>query len=124
MANVTCSDPLHATRSAQPGWQTVLGVVASGTIDGMVCVACAAARTTASVDTADNRTVLAVAQGGAAVVTVVRKYASGEVVASIMKAGDLGNWPARTDIVPGTAQTKIQMFRSLGAEIRDWLLTL
>lgn len=40
MVNLVCSDPLHASRSAQPGWAAVLGT-GTKAITGMLCRACA-----------------------------------------------------------------------------------
>ncbi len=37
--NLSCSDPLHASRSAQPGWAAVLGTGAQA-ISGLLCQAC------------------------------------------------------------------------------------
>lgn len=40
MVDLLCSDPLHATRSAQPGWSATLGT-GSRAITGLLCQACA-----------------------------------------------------------------------------------
>ena len=41
MANLVCSDPLHASRSAEPGWAATLGT-GDKAIAGLLCQACAA----------------------------------------------------------------------------------
>lgn len=41
--NITCADPGHAGRSAQPGWVTILGTTTSDVAPVQYCAACSAA---------------------------------------------------------------------------------
>lgn len=66
MATLTCDDPLHASRSALPGWSATLGT-GPAPVSGLRCRACANANATAYVadvaQTQDLRSrALAVAQ--------------------------------------------------------------
>lgn len=52
MTNIVCSDPNHASRQGQPGWQTVLGTTDLPTSPGgYLCDACAAAARAAQAQT-------------------------------------------------------------------------
>jgi hypothetical protein len=44
MADILCSDPNHASRSAEPDWAAVLGTSSIANVKGMICPACARLR--------------------------------------------------------------------------------
>jgi hypothetical protein len=111
MANILCSDPGHAGRSAAPGWRAVLGTGPAG-LDGMLCDACYQAREAGAVeDPTDARSAVLVMQGGDYALTNVRVF-NGQVIGTIIRTGKVQNkW---TGPGPGT---EINTFKALVAKL-------
>jgi hypothetical protein len=79
MSVLVCSDRLHATRSAVPGWSDSLGT-STQPVSGALCVACASARVTEATEgDADTDNYFVIKQGVGYRFVLVRKY-DGEIV--------------------------------------------
>jgi hypothetical protein len=95
MPDIQCADPLHSSRSGQPGWSATLGTYKGKAPNGLVCEACAKGRLMDSVwdDDNDNNQVL-LAWDGTVYVQLARKYPSGEHIGFLQyefKIGDVLN---------------------------------
>lgn len=83
-----CSDVLHATRSAQPGWRDILAT-GDRAIDGLLCDACVEGRKEIAPDATHGSVFLAFRSTGGYVVGMPLIYPSGEVVGFAYKASTL-----------------------------------
>lgn len=116
MADIVCSDPRHALRSAEPGWRAVLGTT-TGAGDGYLCPACVRGRDLeATVDTAHTANAMIIRQGGGVGLTAMRRYFDGTIVGTVEKRGDLADCPTLTP----AQKTNL---RNMLDAVRDWLLS-